>query len=69
MVEKAGKLSVSESLHQVPTGCPIIHIFLSATHMKTVGKNLLECQSSIVVFFFFLFIAFTLVFLTLKERK
>jgi len=44
MVEKVGKLSVSESLHQVPTGPPIIHIFLSSTYMKTVEKNVLECQ-------------------------
>lgn len=48
MVEKAGKLSVSESLHQVPTGSPIIHIFLSSTHIKTVEKNLLKCQWGIV---------------------
>lgn len=48
MVEIAGELSVSESLHQVPIGPSVIHIFLSATHTKTVEKDLLECQCSIV---------------------
>lgn len=65
MVEKAGKLLVSESLHQVLTGLPIIHTFLSSTCMKTVEKNFWNGNEA----FYFLFTTFGLVFLTVNEGE